>query len=178
MARRNRIIRTVLVVALVAQASALGWVAWTKASTGQGGALLVAFAALLPLLAAGLLALRRDGGGPLSALGGTLAIIAALLGTLVGFVVSSCFYFYCGGQPPLSAEAIALLVLSIVVFALTVADLAAVGLVWVTVGIVVFVLAISGTVGLIAASLIVAGVVAWFIVRPRRRPLRVLDRLT
>jgi len=159
MTTRSAITRAALAVALLVLAGVFGWVALTRASSGQPGAVPSLLSALLPLVAAGLLFLRRG-------VGATLAIVAGLLGALFGFLLSFCPL--CSPQPPLSAESIALYAGAVVVLALAVVELKTLGLVWVAIAIGVAVLAFSGTLGILAAGLVVAAVIAWRIRRGRR----------
>jgi hypothetical protein len=164
---RRKIMRAALIVALLVLTAVLAWVAWTKLSTGQGGAQLVLPVALLSLAAAGLLFLRRNRGGVLAILAGTLAIFAALFGALVGLALSYCVL--CSPQPPLSAESVALWVVAVVVLALVLADLASLGLLWVVIAIAVPILVLAGGVGIVAAAVLVAAVVLWLILKRRVR---------
>lgn len=162
MATHKTIIRVALAAALLVLAGVFIWVGVTRSAKGPGGEVILA-AALLPLAAAGLLSVRRDRGSALAALGTTLAIVVAPIAALIGYGISFCMC-----QAPLSAESIALMAVAAAVFPLAVADIALVGLVWIAIVIAVAVLASSGTVGLIAAGIIVAAAVAWLIVKARR----------
>ncbi len=100
------------------QAGVLGWVAWSRASSGNAGAELTLVVALLPLAATGLLFLRAT--GMMVELGAALAVVAAVLGALVGLGISICS---CSPQT-FDADAIALFVLAVVILPLAVAGLA------------------------------------------------------
>lgn len=166
MTTHRTVIRAALVVALLTLAAVLGWVAWTKLSSRQGGADIVLLVALFPLAAAGLLILGRNGGAP-AVVGGVLGFFAALLGALVGLALAFCFL--CGGyQPPLGVESIALWFVAVVVLALALADLGTVGLAWAPLVITAVILAGSGG-GVLIAAVIIAPVVVWWILK-RRKP--------
>jgi len=70
-----------LAVALLVLAGVFTWVAVTRANSGQPGAGASLLSALLPLVAAGLLFIRRG-------VGATLAIFAALLGSSADWSVT------------------------------------------------------------------------------------------
>lgn len=154
---RGTITRTALAVALLVLAGLIAWVGLTRASSQP---VIVLIAALLPVVAAGMLFVRR-------AIGSTLAVIAALLGAIVGLLLSVCFL--CPQQPPLSPEAIALYVTALVIYALALIELRTLGLVWVGLAIPIVILALSGNQLFIAVGLIaVAAAVIWLLVRRRR----------
>lgn len=154
---RGTITRTALAVALLVLAGLIGWVGLTR---GTNQPVVVLIAALLPVAAAGLLFVRR-------AIGSTLAVIAALLGAIVGLLLSVCFL--CPQQPPLGPEAIALYVSALVIYVLALIELRTLGLVWVGLAIPVVILALSGNQLFIAVGLIaIAAAVIWLLVRRRR----------
>jgi hypothetical protein len=157
--RRGTITRTALAVALLVLAGLIGWVG---VSRGSNQPVIVLIAALLPVAAAGLLFVSR-------AIGSTLAILAALVGALVGFLLSVCIL--CSEQPPLSPEAIAVYVTSLVIYVLALIELRTLGLVWVGLAVPVVILALSGNQIFIAVALLaVALVVVWLLIRRRRAP--------
>ncbi|MDQ2966527.1 MAG: hypothetical protein M3R57_11845 [Chloroflexota bacterium] len=154
---RGTIMRSALAVALFGLAGLIGWVGLTR---GSNQPVIVLIAALLPVAAAGLLFVRR-------ALGSTLAVIAALVGALVGFLLSVCIL--CPAQPPLSAEAVALYVTALVIYVLALIELRTLGLVWVGLAVPVVILALSGNQIFIAVALLVIAVaVVWLWLRRRR----------
>jgi hypothetical protein len=155
---RGTVTRGALTVALLVLAGLIVWVVLTRAVTDQRGILLLA--ALLPIVAAGLLFVRR-------AIGATLAVIAAFIGALFGFLLSICVL--CPVQPPLSAEAIALFVTALVILALAVVELRTLRVGWVIVPIVIVVLALANN--FIGVGVVVAAVIVWLLVR-RLRPGR------
>ena len=159
MTTRSTFTRAALAVALLVLAGILVWVGATRAENGTAGGILSLVSALLALVAAAFLFIRRG-------IGATLAIVAGLLGALFALVLSVCFL--CSPQPPLSAEAIALFVAAVVILALAVVELKTLGLAWVAIAIGVAVLAFSGTLGMLVAGLVVAAVVARWVLRRRR----------
>jgi hypothetical protein len=152
---RGTITRGALTVALLVLAGLIVWVVLTRAVTDQRGILLLA--ALLPIVAAGFLFVRR-------AIGATLAVIAALIGALFGFLLSICVL--CPVQQPLSAEAIALFVTALVILALAVVELRTLRVGWVIVPIVIGVLALANN--FIGVGVVVAAVIVWLLVRRLR----------
>jgi len=155
--QRGSITRTALAVALIVLAGLIGWVGLTRASNQP---VIVLSAALFPVAAAGLLFVRR-------AVGSALAVIAAILGALVGLLLSVCFL--CPQQPPLSPEAIALYVTALVIYLLALIELRTLGLVWVGLAIPVGILALSGNQLFIAVALIAAAAVVVGLILKRRR---------
>jgi len=157
MTTRNAITRAALAVALLALAGILAWVGVTRASSGQLGAEPILLSALLALVAAGLLFIRRG-------IGATLAMVAALLGAFWALLLSFCL----GCPPqPLSAEAIALFVTAGLTFLLALVELVTLGLAWVAIAIVVAVLVLGNSL-ILAAVVVVAAVVGWLWLRRRK----------
>jgi hypothetical protein len=152
---RSTITRGALTAALLVLAGLIVWVVLTRSVGDQRVILLLS--ALLPVVAAGLLFVRR-------AIGATLAVIAALLAALFGFLLSFCFL--CPAQPPLSAEAIALFVTALVILALAVVELRTLRVGWVIVPIVIVVLVLANN--LIGVAVVVAAVIVWLLVRRLR----------
>lgn len=148
---RGTITRALLAVALLVLAGLIAWVGATRAASGQN--LVVFGAALLPVVAAALLAVRPG-------IGATLAVFAALLGALFAFLLSICIL--CPEQPPLSVEAIALLVAALAIFALAVIELRSLRLGWVLVPIAVVFFVVANN--YIAVGVILAVVVVWLLV--------------
>jgi hypothetical protein len=156
--RRGTITRTALAVALLVLAGLIGWVGLTG---GSNQPVIVVLLALVPVAAAGLLFVRR-------AIGSTLAIVAALVGALFGFLVSVCIL--CPQQAPLSPEAIGLYVTSLAIYVLALIELRTLGLVWVGLAVPVLILALSGNQIFIAVALLAAAVVVVrLLIRRRRR---------
>jgi hypothetical protein len=152
--------RAGLTAALLALAGILGWIGVTRSTGGGGGvALLLLLVAVLPLAAAGLLYVRRG-------VGSALAILAAVVGALVGVGLSFCL---CAA--PLKPESIALLIGSLAVLIFALADLQArgLGLLAIVIAAVIFVFTFSSNLPILAAGLVVAAAVAWVLLR-RRRP--------
>jgi hypothetical protein len=128
---------------------------------GSNQPVIIVVAALLPVAAAGLLFVSR-------AIGTTLAVLAALVGALVGFLLSVCIL--CPQQPPLGLEAIALYVTAVVIYVLALIELRTLGLVWIGLAVPVLIVALSGNQLFIAVGLIaVAAAIVWAFLR-RRRP--------
>jgi len=152
---RSTITRGALTAALLVLAALIVWVVATRAVGDQRVILLLS--ALLPVVAAGLLFVRR-------AIGATLAVIAALLGAVFGFLLSICVL--CPTQPPLSAEAIALFVTALVILALAVIELRTLRVGWVIIPIVVVILVLANN--YIGVGVVVAAVVVWLLVRRLR----------
>lgn len=152
---RGTITRGALTAALLVLAGLMVWVVLTRAAADQRGIPLLA--ALLPIAAAGLLFVRR-------AIGATVAVLAALLGALFGFLVSICVL--CPAQAPLSAEAIALFVTALVILVLAVVELRTLRVGWVIVPIVIGVLALANN--FIGVAVVVAAVIVWLLVRRLR----------
>ena len=160
MPTRRTIARVALAAALLALAGVLGWVAGTRQTTGQPGALPVLLVALLPLAAAGLV-FRRP------VVGAILAVLAALLGAGVALALTFCLC----PMPPLALEFVALYTAALVVFGLALLELVALGLAWLAIVIVVVVLAFAGTVGIVVAGLLVVALIArWKLQRRRLGP--------
>ncbi len=158
MTARGTITRAALAVALVALAGAFIWVGATRATNAQPGAAIPSLLlALVPLVAAGLLFARPG-------VGTTLAIVAALLGAGEAFALNFCLC----PMPALSPEFVALYVAAAVVLALALVQLVTLGLAWFAMTIVVAFLALLGPVGILAAGLLIAAVVAWRMFRRRR----------
>ena len=153
---RGTITRSLLAVALLVLAGLIIFVGLTR-STSQPT--LVYVSALLPVAAAGLLYVRRS-------IGAAIAVLAALLGALYGFLLSVCILC---APPPLSPEAIAIFVTAAVIYALALLELRTLGLVWVGLAVPVTILALSGNqVFIIVGIVMVAALVAWVILRRRR----------
>jgi hypothetical protein len=153
---RGTITRSLLAVALLVLAGLIILVGLTR-STSQPT--LVYVSALLPVAAAGLLFVRRS-------IGATVAILAALLGALYGFLLSVCILC---PPPPLSPEAVAIFATSAVIYALALLELRTLGLVWIGIAVPVAILALSGNVVFIVVGLVMAAVlVGWGILRRRR----------
>lgn len=153
---RGTITRSLLAVALLVLAGLIIWVGLTR-STSQPA--IVFLSALLPVVAAGLLFVRRS-------LGATVAVFAALLGALYGFLLSVCILC---PPPPLSVEAVAIFVASAVIYALALLELRTLGLVWVAIAVPVAILALSGNQIFIVVGLVmVLALVGWRILRRRR----------
>jgi hypothetical protein len=152
---RGTITRSLLAVALLVLAGLIAWVGATRAASGQN--LIVFGAALLPVVAAALLAVRPG-------IGATVAVVAALLGALFAFLLSICVL--CPQQPPLSVEAIAFLVAALVIFGLAVIELRSLRLGWVLVPIAVVFFVVAGN--YIAVGVILAVVIVWLLVRRLR----------
>jgi len=150
----STVLRAALVVALLGQAAALAWIALMPTFAGQPGVLLAI--ALVPVVAAGLLFVRRG-------LGATLAVVASLLGGLIGYILSVCFM--CGTPTPAPPEALALDVASVAVFALALLELRALRLGWVIIPIAIVFLVLANNP--IAAGLVVAAAVVLLLVRRR-----------
>jgi len=149
--------RSALAVALLALAGLLIWVGMTRFATGQAGTEYLLGSALLPLAAAVLLFRRRG-------LGAGLAVAAALLGALLGVGLSFCLC-----SAPLKTESIALLVASLAVFVLSLVELLTLRLAWVALAIVIgaFVVLFPGYWSIVAAGLVIVGLVVWLLVRRR-----------
>jgi hypothetical protein len=152
---RGTVTRAALAAALLVLAGLIAWVGATRAASGQN--LVVFGAALLPVVAAALLAVRP-------AIGATLAVFAALLGALFAFLLSICIL--CPQQPPLSVEAIAFLVAALVILALAVVELRSLRLGWVLVPIAVVFFVVANN--YIAVGIVLAAVVVWLLVRRLR----------
>jgi hypothetical protein len=152
---RGTITRTALAVALLVLAGLIVWVGLTRAHSDQLG--VVVATVLLPLVAAGMLLVRRG-------VGATLAVFAALLGAFYGFILSICILC---PPPPLSAEAIALWVTALAIYLLALLELRTLGLLWVALVIPVAIVALSGNVVFIAVGLVVAVIVVWLLVKRR-----------
>lgn len=154
---RGTITRTALAVALLVLAGLIVWVGLTR-STAQPAVLFLS--ALLPAVAAALLFVRRG-------VGTALAVVAALLGALYGFLLSVCILC---PAPPLSAEAVAIYVTAAVIYALALLELRTLGLVWIAILIPVAILALSGNQIFIAVAVVIAAVVVLRFLIRRRRP--------
>ena len=158
MPQRGTITRSLLAVALLVLAGLIIWVGLTRADSSQLGVVLLSV--LLPVVAAGLLFVRRS-------IGATVAVLAALLGAVYGFLLSVCLFC---PPPPLSPEAVAIFATSAVIYALALLELRTLGLVWIGIAIPVAILALSGNQIFIAGALLaVAVVVIWLLIRGRRR---------
>lgn len=153
---RGTITRSLLAVALLVLAGLIIFVGYSRPS---GQPAVVFLSALLPVAAAGLLFVRRS-------IGATVAILAALLGALYGFLLSVCILC---PPPPLSPEAVGLFVVSAVIYALALLELRTLGLVWIGLAVPVAILALSGNVVFIAVGLVMAAVlIGWRLIRRRR----------
>jgi hypothetical protein len=152
----STVTRAALVVALLGQAAALAWIALMPTFAGQPGALLAI--ALVPVVAAGLLFVRRG-------LGAILAVVASLVGGLIGYFFSVCFM--CGTQMPIPPEGLALDVASVLVFGLALVELRGLRLGWVLIPIAVVFLVLANNP--IAVGLVVAAAVVLVLVRRRRQ---------
>jgi hypothetical protein len=157
MTTRSTVTPAALAVALIALAGVLIWVGVTQATGGRSGTVPSLALAVLPLVAAWLLFKRP-------AVGATLAVVAALLGAGAGLVLNFCLC----PMPPLGPEFVALFVAAALAFALALLQLVTLGLGWFVLAILVALLAISGTVGIVAAAILVAAAVIWLLVRRRR----------
>jgi hypothetical protein len=146
--------RSALVAALLGQGGVLIWIAVQPTFAGQP-ALLIAIG-LAPLLAAGLLFVRRG-------IGAALALVASLIGGLIGLFLSACFL--CGSQVPAPPEAIALVVASMVGLGLALLEITRHGPRWVIVPIAVVLVVLANN--LIGAGLVVAAAILWLLVKRR-----------
>jgi LPXTG-motif cell wall-anchored protein len=154
---RGTITRSLLAVALLVLAGLIIWVGLTRADSSQLGVVLLSV--LLPVAAAGLLFVRRS-------IGATVAVFAALLGAVYGFLLSVCLFC---PPPPLSPEAVAIFATSAVIYALALLELRTLGLVWVGIAIPVAILALSGNqIFIVIGILMVVALVAWWVLRRRR----------
>jgi hypothetical protein len=150
----STVLRAALVVALLGQAAALAWIALMPTFAGQPATLLAI--ASLPVVAAGLLIVRRG-------LGAALAVVASLIGGLIGYFFSVCFM--CGSPQPIPPVAIAIDVASVLVLVLALLELRALRLGWVIIPIAIVFLILANNP--IAAALVV--VVAIVLLVTRRR---------
>jgi hypothetical protein len=159
MTTRSTITRAALALALLTLAGILIWVRVTRMSSGQPSDVPILLSALLALVAAGLLFVRRG-------IGAALAMVASLLGAFWGLLLSVCFL--CPPEP-LSAEAIALFVAAGLVFALAVVELVTIGLAWVAIAIVVVVFVVGSSFNplVLGIGLVVAALVAWRMLKRR-----------
>jgi hypothetical protein len=157
MTTRGTVSRAALAAALLVLAGILIWIGVTRFTTGATGTEYLLGSALLPLAAAGLLFRRRG-------MGAGLAVVAALLGALVGVGLSFCLC-----SAPLKTESIALLVASLAVFVLALVELLTLRLAWVAAAIVigVFVLLFPGYWSIFAVGLVIVGLVVWLLIRRR-----------
>jgi hypothetical protein len=154
---RGTIVRNALAVALLALAGLIIWVGLTRAGRDQLGVVLLSV--LLPVAATALLFVRRQ-------IGATLAVFAALLAVVYGFLLSVCLFC---PPPPLSPEAVGLFVGAVVIYALALLELRTLGLIWVGIAIPVAILALSGNQLFIAIAVVVGVLVvgSWLLRRRR-----------
>ena len=151
------IVRAALAAALVALAGVLMWVAVTQATGGRSAALPSFVIGLMPLVAVWLLFKRP-------VIGATLAVVAAVLGAGLAFVLNFCLC----PMPPLPTEFVALYIVALVVLVLAVLELVLLGYAWLAIVLLLAGLALTGNPILIGAGVVIAGVIIWLLLRRRR----------